>query len=82
MANADERPKVHHTQHAASSNPWYNLATIYGEIDSGIISESILKKNLRAWNGFSCRFLLFDERKKIEVLAKCDVEQIDPWTPE
>ncbi len=45
-------------------NPWYVLATIYGEPGSGI-DQDLAARNRRAWNLWSCQALSAEARKTL-----------------
>ncbi len=47
---------------AANKNPWYVLATIYGEQPEGGFDDELAAKNRRAWNGWFCGDLNEGER--------------------
>jgi hypothetical protein len=48
----------------ASQNPWYVLATVYGEYEDGYDHE-LAAKNRRIWNGWACARKSDDERAKL-----------------
>ncbi|WP_366656641.1 pentapeptide repeat-containing protein [Fodinicurvata sp. EGI_FJ10296] len=49
----------------ASENPWYVLATVYGEQHSDKIDHDLHKKNMRIWNAWSCRGMDQDIKKTL-----------------
>lgn len=73
---------------AANRNPWYVLATIYGEYEKGDDPSNIMgnrvAKNRRAWNGWYCADLTEAEREdraektglKVKDLLSLDEEEL------
>ena len=63
----------------ANANPWYVLATVYGEQQSGPHSDDDLHaKNRRIWNGWMCAALDASARQKLAEQLKCDVAELAP----
>ncbi|HGG65291.1 MAG TPA: hypothetical protein ENK34_12030 [Rhodobacteraceae bacterium] len=64
---------------AANKNPWYVLATIYGEQPEGAVGwkhdKNLAAKNRRAWNGWFCGHLSDEERA--DRALKTGLEQDD-----
>ncbi|MEJ2036424.1 MAG: hypothetical protein P8X69_10355, partial [Maritimibacter sp.] len=46
----------------ANSNPWYRLATVYGEQPQHWVDEELHAKNRRIWNGWACSEMDDDAR--------------------
>ncbi len=66
---------------AANKNPWYVLATIYGEQEEGDFScfgEELAARNRRAWNGWICTELSKEERKDRAEKVGLDVAELMP----
>jgi len=67
---------------AANKNPWYVLATIYGEQkeDASLWDhdEELAAKNRRAWNLWACLGLTDEERADREKAVGLDVEELAP----
>ena len=49
----------------ANDNPWYWLATVYGEQTGGFIDENLEKKNRIAWNAWVAAALSEEKRKTL-----------------
>jgi hypothetical protein len=69
---------------AANKNPWYVLATIYGEQAEGAepwdYDEELAAKNRRAWNGWFCGGLSEEDRKDRAEAVGLDPEDLAPLT--
>ena len=64
---------------AANKNPWYVLATIYGEQPEGAsFDKGLAAKNRRAWNGWFCAELSEEERADRAERAGLDVADLMP----
>lgn len=67
---------------AANKNPWYVLATIYGEQEEGAFwwdyDQELEVKNRRAWNGFACANLSDQERKVRADKAGLPFQELGP----
>ncbi len=67
-----------------NKNPWYVLATIFGEQPVGAHSANFDRelaiKNRRAWNGWFCGNLSDVERLERAKLAKLNSEELAPLT--
>lgn len=46
----------------ANENPWYVLMTLYGEQDEDWVNPFLLRRNVTAWNAWSCQNLTEEER--------------------
>lgn len=53
---------------SAQKNPWYVLATIYGEQQEVEIDEALANQNQRIWNGWLCGGLGSSKRSEISKL--------------
>ena len=76
--NAAEKPALK----PANDNPWYWLATLYGEAsDDWRPDQDINQKNRIAWNRWFAKALSAEQRD--ELLKKgISPEDLVPWTPE
>lgn len=67
---------------AANKNPWYVLATIYGEQEKaaelGVYDEELAGKNRRAWNGWFCHKLNEKERRDRAEATGMKLEDLAP----
>jgi len=67
---------------AANKNPWYVLATIFGEQTEDATFQACDKelawKNRRAWNGWYCGGLSDETRAKRAVVLGVDVDELAP----
>jgi hypothetical protein len=70
----------------AEKNPFYVLATVFGEAEHGVfgwrIAPEIDVKNRRAWNGLACAGLNDDERRTLAHKLKLDVGDLMPLSAE
>ena len=64
----------------AAENPWYVLATIYGEQTEDLRDEELHRRNRRIWNGWSCGHLSDDERAELARSLGLDIGEFAPWT--
>ncbi len=66
---------------AANDNPWYRLATVYGE-QTGRINSRRHAKNRRIWNGWACSEM--DEATRAAMAEKLElpVEDLAPLSEE
>ncbi len=68
---------------AANKNPWYVLATIYGELGEGPhYDEKLAAKNRRAWNRWFCDGLSNGERRERLEKAGLEVSDLMPLSKE
>jgi len=67
---------------AANRNPWYVLATIYGEQGDYGISSVKANKNRRVWNGWFSEKLGEKRRSKVAEFANISVEELMPLSHE
>ncbi|MFK5998770.1 MAG: pentapeptide repeat-containing protein [Rhodobacterales bacterium] len=69
---------------AANSNPWYVLATVFGEQAEGAeiwkYNKELAAKNRRAWNGWACAGLSEVERQDRAEKVGLAVEDLKPLT--
>ena len=65
----------------ANENPWYVLATVYGEYDFLFRSE-IEDKNRRIWNGWMCEGLSASERTLLAKTAGLKSEDLSDLIPQ
>jgi hypothetical protein len=63
----------------ASENPWYVLATIYGE-QGEEFDEVLHARNRRIWNGWACTNLTLDERAALAKKVGVEARELDSWT--
>lgn len=75
--NAAEKPELK----PANDNPWYWLATLYGEM-SGYSGQDkdIAQKNRIAWNRWFAKALSAEQRDKL-LKNGFSPEELVPWTP-
>ena len=70
----------------AEKNPFYVLATVFGEAKHGVfgwqIAPEIDVKNRRAWNGLACAGLNDDERRTLALKLNLDVGDLMPLSTE
>jgi len=76
-----EAPPPSH-QVAASSNPWYVLATIFNKKDEENSHPELHARNRRIWNAWSCSGLQEKEREVLAGKLKINPSQLDRWTDE
>ncbi|WP_457648514.1 pentapeptide repeat-containing protein [Profundibacter sp.] len=71
---------------AANKNPWYVLATIYGEQEEGAklwnYDEELAAKNRRAWNGWFCGELSDEERQDLAQKTRLEPHDLAPLSKE
>lgn len=77
-ANTPEPPRT--DLKPAAENPWYVLATIYGEQSQDGRDEELHRRNRRIWNGWSCEHLPEDMRAELVQAVGLDVVELAPWT--
>ncbi len=65
----------------AEKNPWYVLATVFGE-QEGRYDKELAAKNRRIWNGWACSRMQPDARRKLEAEIELEPGDLDPLTPE
>ena len=70
--NSAEKPE----RKQANDNPWYWLATLYGESPD----QAIAKKNRIAWNRWFAKALSAEQRDKL-LKNGFSPEELVPWTP-
>ena len=63
---------------AANKNPWYVLATIYGEQPEGGYDDELAAKNRRAWNGWFCASLSKEECEGWAKILGQNVKELFP----
>ncbi|GEM_PF-630225 len=70
----------------ADKNPFYVLATVFGEAKQGIFGWEIVPeidvKNRRVWNGLACAGLNDDERITLALKLELDVGDLMPLSAE
>ncbi len=65
----------------ANDNPWYWLATLYGEMgNDGEINAAIARKNRMAWNRWFAKALSVEQRDKL-LKKEFSPEELTPLTP-
>ncbi len=76
--NAAAKPELK----PANDNPWYWLATLYGEWnkDSKELDQDIAQKNRIAWNRWFAKALSAEQRDKLQENG-FSREELVPWTP-
>lgn len=62
----------------ATSNPWYVLATVYGEQATKQIDEELHARNRRIWNGWACAQMEPEERRKLSKKLDVRVDELAP----
>ncbi len=67
---------------AANSNPWYVLATVYGEQTEFFVDRELHAKNRRIWNGWACSGLDEAEREKLAEELELPLEELAPLSDE
>ena len=76
--NAAEKPKLK----PANDNPWYLLATLYGEWNKDSeLDRDIEQKNRSAWNRWFAKTLSGEQQNKLQKKG-VSREELAPWTPE
>ena len=60
----------------ASQNPWYVLATIWGEQPEGGFDEDLAARNRRAWNQWACQDLDEEERATLAEAMGLEAEEL------
>jgi hypothetical protein len=63
----------------ANQNPWYVLATLYGEQEGEEIDPDLHERNRRAWNAWSCQTLGEDARKLVANSSSVAMEELAAW---
>jgi len=68
----------------ANENPWYVLATIYGEHFGSRWDDSsdIYLQNRRIWNSWACRDMSTKEKRDITIKYGLAADELQPWTEE
>jgi hypothetical protein len=66
----------------AAQNPWYLLATAFGEQLGPLPDNELHDRNRRIWNGWSCGQLSEARRVKLAQMAKLRTSELAPWTPQ
>ncbi|KAJ56169.1 hypothetical protein ACMU_10480 [Actibacterium mucosum KCTC 23349] len=62
----------------ANRNPWYVLATLYGE-QEGEIDWELEQRNRRVWNAWACQNMSPERRAEVAVTCRIDVEETEGW---
>ncbi|MGR3341968.1 MAG: pentapeptide repeat-containing protein [Paracoccaceae bacterium] len=65
----------------ANENPWYVLATIYGEQKGEDVDRELHDKNRRAWNAWACQNLSGEETASLAEDTGLAVEELRGWQP-
>lgn len=67
---------------AANKNPWYVLATVFGEQAEDVhpmnYDTVLAARNRRAWNGWFCDGLSEEERKGLAEKTGLDIDELKP----
>jgi hypothetical protein len=73
---------IRETLKPANENPWYVLATIYGEQAGKEIDWNLHRRNRRIWNGWACEHLSISEREDLAKRLGIDPKELAELTDE